>query len=132
MTYWVVTLFLQIPLKKASIKSASVRIGDFTPGSYDDVIFDSNFDMGNLKNVAYVSGSPEATETTKPKSTTLWEHDPNRGTNTDKHWWFYFSMDNVAGKTVTITIKNGAAADYADNPTSGNRWTQIEPVYQLR
>ena len=44
----------------------------------------------------------------------------------DKHWWFYFSMDNLAGKTVTIKLVNNEAVDFTEN-----RWFEIEPVYSF-
>jgi murein tripeptide amidase MpaA len=90
------------------------------PPSYDDVIFDSNFDMGNLRNVQYQSGDVSGNR--------LYSGEQNHTTVSfsDKHWWFYFSMDNVSGKTVTIKLVNNEAIDF-----SGNRWPEIEPIYSF-
>jgi uncharacterized repeat protein (TIGR02543 family) len=87
-------------------------------GSYDDVVFNSSFDMGNLRNVQYQSGDVSGNRfyTGEQNHTTV--------SFSDKHWWFYFSMDNVAGKTVTIKLVNNEAIDF-----TGNRWPEIEPVY---
>jgi uncharacterized repeat protein (TIGR02543 family) len=91
--------------------------------SYDDVIFDSSFDMGNLNNVIFQSGDASGNRyyTGEQEHTTV--------SFADKHWWFYFSMDNVAGKTVTIKFVNNEAVDFSTNPTTGNRWPEIEPVF---
>jgi len=93
------------------------------PPSYDDVIFDSNFDMGNLINPTYQSGNADGYRyyIAATNYTTV--------SFADKHWWFYFSMENVTGKTITISIVNGTEADYSTSQTAGNRWPEIEPVY---
>jgi len=89
----------------------------------DDIIFNSKFDMGNLINVTYQSGAPGYRYYTAAVNYST------ASGFTDKHWWFYFSMENVAGKTVTISIVNGTTADYSTSQTAGNRWPEIEPVY---
>jgi len=85
----------------------------------DDVVFNSSFDMGNLKNVQYQGG-----DSSGHRYYTGEQNHTTASSMTDKHWWFYFSMDNVAGKIVQIKLVNNEAADF-----SGNRWNEIEPVY---
>ncbi len=95
----------------------------------DDIIFDSKFDMGNLINVTYIGGAPGYRYYKAATKYTI-GYDPVAGrTNNDKHWWFYFSMENVAGKTVAVSIVNGTDSDWSTSPTAGNRWPEIEPVY---
>ena len=95
----------------------------FVVGTYDDVVFDSSFSMGNMKNPTFVSGdaSGHRVYTGEEEHTTV--------SFADKHWWFYFSMANVAGKTVTFTFIHNEAIDFSTNPTTGNRWPEIEPVF---
>jgi len=99
----------------------------------DDIIFDSNFDMGNLINVTYQDGAPGYRYYKAAVNYTIGTDPAHTGysarTNNDKHWWFYFSMENVAGKTVAVSIVNGTDADWSTSTTAGNRWPQIEPVY---
>ena len=106
------------PSKTLVMNSNKIVTATFTTVSYDDVIFDSSFDMGNLRNVLFQSGDASGNRfyTGEQNHTTV--------SFSDKHWWFYFSMDNVAGKTVTIKLVNNEAADF-----SGNRWNEIEPVF---
>jgi uncharacterized repeat protein (TIGR02543 family) len=99
--------------------------------SYDDVVFDSSFDMGNMNNAVYVGGDASGfreytgeQEHVRPVGAVA-----NQFPFPDKHWWFYFSMGNVAGKTVKFTFVNNEAVDFSTSPTSGNRWPNIEPVY---
>ena len=82
--------------------------------TYDDVIFNSSFEMGNLKNTTYINGDASGNRTYTG------EQEHSTATYTDKHWWFYFSMDNVASKTVTIQLVNNIAADVG-------RWSEIDP-----
>jgi predicted glutamine amidotransferase len=95
----------------------------FTQINYDDIIFDSNFDMGNLIDVQFQTGDSSGNRfyTARNNYTTV--------SFADKHWWFYFKMENVVGKSITLSIINGTADDYSTNPTQGNRWPEIEPVF---
>ncbi|MEM2129705.1 MAG: M14-type cytosolic carboxypeptidase, partial [Candidatus Bathyarchaeia archaeon] len=99
----------------------------------DDIIFNSNFDMGNLINVTYVEGRPGYRHYLAATRYTIGVDPAHTGytarTNNDKHWWFYFSMENVAGKTIAVSIVNGTDADWSTSDTNGNRWPEIEPVY---
>ncbi|MEM2118870.1 MAG: M14-type cytosolic carboxypeptidase, partial [Candidatus Bathyarchaeia archaeon] len=88
----------------------------------DDIIFNSNFDMGNLINVTYQGGASGYRHYTAATNYTTVSF-------SDKHWWFYFSMENVAGKTIAVSIVNGTDADWSTSETTGNRWPEIEPVY---
>jgi uncharacterized repeat protein (TIGR02543 family) len=95
----------------------------------DDIIFDSNFDMGNLINVTYIEGRAGYRHYKAATNYTI-GYDPVAGrTNNDKHWWFYFSMENAAGKTIAVSIVNGTDSDWSTSQTAGNRWPEIEPVY---
>ncbi len=90
----------------------------FEPILYDDIVFNSSFDQGNLINVQYQSGNSTGYRyyTAKNNYTTV--------SYADKHWWFYYSMENVAGKTIKVQLQNLESVDF-----TGNRWTEIEPVY---
>ncbi|MBE3136799.1 MAG: hypothetical protein IMZ43_05330, partial [Thermoplasmata archaeon] len=90
----------------------------FNEPDYNDVLFNSSFDNGNLINVQFQSGNSTGYRFYTAKN--------NYSTAgfADKHWWFYYSMENVGGKTVTVQLQNLEAADF-----SGNRWNEIEPVY---
>jgi len=95
----------------------------------DDIIFNSNFDMGNLINVTYVSGAVGYRYYIAATNYTIGYDPVASRTNNDKHWWFYFSMENVAGKTIAVSIVNGTDSDWSTSQTAGNRWPEIEPVY---
>ncbi len=82
----------------------------------DDVIFNSSFDQGNLINVQYQEGNGYRYYTAEVNYSTI--------TFTDKHWWFYYSMESVTGKTITVSITNLLSEDIDDD-----RWPNIEPVY---
>ena len=86
----------------------------------DDVIFDSSFETGNLKNVQFQSGDASGNRFYTGEQ----DHTTASGM-TDKHWWFYFSMNNVAGKTVTIGLVNNEDGDML------TRWGGMEPVYSF-
>jgi len=61
-----------------------------TPSTiYDDIVFDSDFDMGNLINVQFQDGDASGYR--------YYTAEVNYSTATfpDKHWWFYFSMSNT-------------------------------------
>lgn len=91
---------------------------------YDDLIFDSSFEMGNLINVAFQEGNSSGYR--------YYTAELNYSTATfpDKHWWFCFSVQNTTGKTVKIELKNLAAPDFTGLPSPGiPRWPDIEPVY---
>ena len=45
-------------------------------------------------------------------------------TFSDKHWWFYFSLENTTGKTIEIELQNLAYQDFILG-----RWQSVEPVY---
>jgi len=62
---------------------------------YDDVVFDSSFEMGNLINVQFQEGDASGYR--------YYTAELNYSTASfpDKHWWFYFSMANTTGKTIT-------------------------------
>jgi len=106
-------------------------IGTFTfttealgpPPAANDIVFDSNFDMGNLRNVQFQSADNLGNRfyTAEQNHTTV--------SFSDKHWWFYFSMDNATGKTVTVKFVNNEAIDFSTDPVNGNRWPNIEPVF---
>jgi hypothetical protein len=87
---------------------------------YDDIIFDSSFETGNLKNVQFQSGDALGNRLYTGEQ----DHTTVSGM-TDKHWWFYFSMDDVADKTVTIRLVNNEVADMS------TRWAGMEPVYSF-
>ena len=92
--------------------------------AYDDVIFDSSFEMGNLINVTFQEGNAGGYR--------YYTAELNYSTATfpDKHWWFYFSMANVTGKTVKVELKNLAEPDFTGLPSPGlPRWPDVEPVY---
>jgi hypothetical protein len=93
---------------------------DMSGGIYDDVIFDSSFETGNLKNVQFQSGDASGNRVYTGEQ----DHTTVSGM-TDKHWWFYFSMENVAGKTVTVKLVNNEVGDMA------TRWGGMEPVYSF-
>ena len=84
----------------------------------DDVIFDSDFEMGNLINVTYQSGDDSGYRQYTA------EVDYSMADFPDKHWWFYFSMDNVSGKTIEIELQNLAPEDFSEG-----RWTTHEPIF---
>jgi hypothetical protein len=87
----------------------------------DDVIFDSDFEMGNLINVQFQNGDASGYRYYKAElNYSLQDFD-------DKHWWFYFSMENVQGKTVEVELRNLAPNDF-DSPGE-RRWPNTEPVY---
>ena len=86
--------------------------------TYDDVVFDSDFEDGNLINVTYQDGDVDGYRYYTA------EVDYSMADFPDKHWWFYYSMDEVAGKTIEIELQNLAPEDFSDG-----RWTSHEPVY---
>jgi hypothetical protein len=86
--------------------------------SYDDIIFNSSFDQGNLINITYISGNSSGY-----RYYTAWSNYTTKNF-TDKHWWFYYSISNASGKNVLISINNLLAVDI-----TGERWTNIEPFY---
>jgi len=89
------------------------------PAPYNDVVFDSSFEMGNLINVQYQDGDASGYR--------YYTAELNYSTTTfsENHCWFYFSLDNVTGKTIRIELRNLASADF----TPEGRWQSIEPVY---
>jgi hypothetical protein len=89
------------------------------PAPYDDVIFDSSFEMGNLINVQYQDGNIDGYRYYTA------ELNYSTATFSENHCWFYFSIDNATGKTVRIELRNLASADF----TPEGRWQSVEPVY---
>lgn len=88
------------------------------PANYNDVVFDSSFEMGNLINAQYQTGDSSGYR--------YYTAELNYSTVSfaDNHVWFYFSIQNVTGRTIKVQLKNLCSADF----TNG-RWQSIEPVY---
>jgi|GEM_PF-2596036 len=83
----------------------------------DDVVFNSSFQQGNLVNWTYTGGNA----TWRYYNATV-----NYTTQyfADKHWWFFYSVENLTGKNVQVNITNILEID-----DTGDRWANIEPVY---
>jgi uncharacterized repeat protein (TIGR02543 family) len=103
----------------AATFSNTLQIISPAPPNYNDVVFDSSFAMGNLINVQYQGGDAGGFRYYTA------ELNYSTATSSDHHIWFYFSMQNVSGKTVKIQFKNLATGDF---PT---RWPNVQPVYTL-
>ena len=89
---------------------------------YNDVFFNSSFEMGNLRDMQYINGDANGTRyyTAEINYSTI--------NFSDKHWWFYFNMENTTGKTITIEIQNLTLEDFGIGEGLP-RWQSMEPVY---
>ncbi len=87
-------------------------------GNYNDIIFNSSFESGNLINVTYISGNIFGDR--HYKATINY----SVADFSDKHWWYFFSIENATEKTITIEIENLSAEDFNEK-----RWTSRHPVY---
>jgi hypothetical protein len=94
---------------------------EFTLNGYNDIVFNSSFEMGNLIHIQFQNGDASGY---RSYTATL---NYSMVSYSDKHWWFYFSMEHTAGKTITIQLQNLAPADF--QPGDLSRWGNIEPVY---
>ncbi|MEM4260020.1 MAG: M14 family zinc carboxypeptidase [Candidatus Woesearchaeota archaeon] len=85
---------------------------------YNDVIFNSSFESGNLYNITFVNGDRDGNR--------LYNANINYSTlvSGEYHWWFFFKMENTSGKSITINITNIASRDITNN-----RWPNIIPRY---
>jgi len=94
----------------------------FTVTGYDDVIFDSDFEMGNLKNVQYENGDSIGNRYYTA------EIDYSTVTFSEMLWWFHFSMQNTVGKNITIELQNLPPKDFGLDGGKP-RWQTMWPVY---
>jgi len=89
---------------------------------FDDVFFNSSFEMGNLVNVTYQDGNASGyryyTANLNYSNVSFYEC----------FWWFHFSMENVSGKTVKLELQNLAPRDF-DVGGGLPRWQSVEPVF---
>lgn len=86
--------------------------------SYDDIIFNSSFDQGNLINVVFIDGDADGNR--------YYTAEVNYSTAnfTEKHWWFYYNMNGTSNKIINVSITNLLSIDVSED-----RWPNIEPVY---
>ncbi len=119
-------LFTSPSVTHISFSTGTAAQGDFyvdsvsecTSINYDDIGFDSSFEMGNLTNVTYQGGDASGYRLYTA------EVEYSMASYPDKHWWFYYSMDNVQDKTITLELQNLAPEDFSEG-----RWTTHEPVF---
>ncbi|MEM4326175.1 MAG: M14-type cytosolic carboxypeptidase, partial [Candidatus Pacearchaeota archaeon] len=85
---------------------------------YNDILFNSSFEGGNLINVTYVSGNILGQRKYKASINYSIKN------FSENHWWFYFNMKNVSDKKITIEIENLSSEDFNEG-----RWQSKHPFY---
>jgi len=90
--------------------------------NYNDIIFNSSFESGNLKTVTYKGGDISGK---RYYDINISYNDISTGGiyNT-YHWWFYFKVSNTANKNLYINITNPEPDDFSEN-----RWPNLRPRY---
>lgn len=103
------------------VKSDGTALNTYTryPSVYGPgTTFDASFEGGNGENFVRVGDAVSFNSELDAAGTlgpcTTWQ----------KQNWFYFSMDNVLNKSITLTLNNATASNYENSD-----WTDHRPVY---
>ena len=85
--------------------------------TYNDTIFNSSFESGNLINISFQSGN---------STHRYYKASINYSTSnfSDTHWWYYFSIENALNKIIRIELENLSQGDFTDL-----RWQSRHPLY---